>query len=192
MIKLKRLLPVLLLCIACPGMANAQSTTSKVLGRVVNHMRSTDLVGIWDYKGAAVAFESDSFLKKAGGAVAAASTEKNLDKQLEKLGIKEGSSSYEFTSDSTFTHTIGATKLRGKYSYNQDSGYITLRYMRLVPVKAQLKEKGKRIEMLFDSSEFLTLITFLGGHSGVKAVKAITSIANSYDGMLMGFELQKR
>lgn len=198
---LKKLLPVLALCFAfsvsqsqaqtLKNIAKTAGDASKVVGTITGHFKDIELEGTWVYQGAAVAFQSDNLLQKAGGAVAANSIENKLDEQLAKLGVTKGVSKYEFKENGKFTYTSGAKKLNGTYTYNQEEGTLTLKYLRLIPVKATLQGNSQKIEMLFDSSGFLSLVSFLGGISGNSIIKSITSIVNSYDGMLVGFELKK-
>ena len=48
---------------------------------------------------------------------------------------------------------------------------------------------GSAIE--FESDKLLKLITFLSSKSSNSTLKSIGSLANSYDGMMLGFSLQK-
>lgn len=152
---------------------------------------SFDMVGTWNYSGAAVAFKSDDLLKKAGGAVAAATAEKKLNEQLAKVGFTEGSSSFTFNADSTFTSTVGKRTLKGTYSYDQSSSTVTLKYAKLIGLNAKLSGSSSKMELLFDADKLLTLITFIGGKSSSGAIKTIATLAEGYDGMMLGMELTK-
>lgn len=163
-----------------------------ILKSTVSHFSSLDLQGTWQYTGTAVEFESDNLLKKAGGKVAASSVEKNIDSQLSKIGFEAGVTTFTFASDSTFTNTTGSKTLKGKYTYNSDTKYITLKYANHIPLKAKLSGSGDNISLLFEASSFLSLTTFIGSNSGISAVKSLTSVLNSYDGMMVGMELKKK
>lgn len=192
--KVKLLLPTLAICLSLAGgRADAQSLKDIVnaISDIAGGEKELNLEGTWVYSGAAVAFESDDLLKKAGGVVAASAAEKKLNEQFEKAGIRPGMSKYVFSADDTFIHTLNQKEMKGTYSYDQEEGYITLRYMRLLPMKARITGNSRKIEMLFDSNKLLSLISFVGGISGNSAIKGIASLAGSYDGMMTGFELQK-
>jgi len=157
----------------------------------INHLSSLDITGTWKYTGAAVEFESDNLLKKAGGKAASATLEKKVDSQLSKLGFETGVTTFTFSSDSTFTNTTGSKTLSGKYTYDNSTKYITLKYASHIPLKAKLSGSGSKISLLFEANGFLSFATFIGSHSGISVVKSLTSVLNSYDGMMVGMELQK-
>jgi len=162
-----------------------------VLKSTVNHLSSLDLTGTWQYTGSAVQFQSDNLLKKAGGKVATSSIEKQLNSQLDKLGFEPGVTTFTFNSDSTFVNTTGSRSMSGKYTYDSSTKYITLKYASHIPLKAKLSGSGDKVSLLFEASGFLSFATFIGSHSGISAVKSLTSILNSYDGMMIGMELKK-
>ena len=47
------------------------------------------------------------------------------------------------------------------------------------------------MELLFNSDKLLKLITFLSSKSSNTTLKTISSLADSYDGMMLGLELKK-
>ena len=75
---------------------------------VVTGKNTASVIGTWSFTGAALEFESDNLLQKAGGSVAATAVEKKLDGFLEKVGITAGEMSFTFEADSTF-----CTQIRG-------------------------------------------------------------------------------
>jgi len=157
----------------------------------INHFSSLDITGTWKYTGTAVEFKSDNLLKKAGGKAASASLEKKIDSQLSKLGFETGVTTFTFNSDSTFTNTTGSKTLSGKYTYESSTKYITLKYANHIPLKTKLSGSGSKISLLFEANSFLSFATFIGSHSGISVVKNLTSLLNSYDGMMVGMELKK-
>ncbi len=158
---------------------------------VLNSLKGFDFEGTWNYEGAAVEFKSNNLLKKAGGKVASSSIEKNLNSQLNKIGFEPGVTVYTFNADSTFTNTTGGRTIKGKYSYNSSTKNITLKYANHIPLKAKVSGSGSKMSLLFEANEFLSAVTFIGSHSGVSAIKGVTSILNSYDGMMVGLEFKK-
>lgn len=183
--------PVLMVCLLCGiGALKAQSVKG-VVKSAVNHFAGLDLVGTWDYKGVDVQFESDNLLKKAGGHVAAARAEKSIDEQLQKIGIKPGRSQFTFKEDGTFVNVSSGKKMKGKYDYNSETGVIKLSYLNHIPLKAKVTGNAAKMSFLFEADGFLSMVTFLGGKSGISVVKALTSIVRSYDGMLVGMEYEK-
>ena len=182
------------------GTSNVQAQSLKDLfnkdniEKVVNAVtgnKSIDMTGTWTYTGSSIEFKSDNFLKKAGGAAAASLAENKLDEQLAKIGIKDGQLSFTFNADSTFTSTIGKRSMQGTYSYDAATNQVQLKYLRLLNMNAKVNCTSNSMELLFNSDKLLKLITFLSSKSSNTTLKTISSLADSYDGMMLGLELKK-
>lgn len=190
---------VLITLLLVPTVNRAQSikdlfnkdNISKVVNAVTGHTETVDMTGTWRYTGSAIEFESENLLKKAGGAVAASAAEQKLDEQLAKVGIKEGQLSFTFNADSTFVSTLGKRKLNGTYSYDAGTQMLHLRYMKLIPMNAKVNYTTQQMDLLFEADKLLKLITFLSSKSSSATLKAISSLADSYDGMMLGYELKR-
>lgn len=177
--------------LACPS-AQAQSlkdllnrdNVEKLVGAVTG-VNLAEMTGTWVYTGAAVEFESDNLLAKAGGAVAANTLAGKLDEQLQKLGFREGALSF------TFQATLGGKPVKGTYTYDQTENRVTLKLARLVPLKATLKYTSAQMDLLFNFDRLLDLVQLLAGKSGSGTLETISSLAEGYDGLLMGFALRK-
>lgn len=162
----------------------------KVVNAVTGNT-AIDMTGTWNYAGSAIEFESDNLLQKAGGAAAASLAEDKLNEQLAKLGIKDGQLSFTFNADSTFTSTVGKRTMSGTYSYNTTDKTVQLKYFKLLNLNTKVNCTSSSMELLFNSDKLLKLITFISGKSNNTTLKAISSLADSYDGMMLGFELKK-
>ena len=190
---------VLITLLLVPTVNRAQSikdlfnkdNISKVVNAVTGHTETVDMTGTWRYTGSAIEFESENLLKKAGGTVAASASEQKLDEQLAKVGIKEGQLSFTFNADSTFVSTLGKRKLNGTYSYDAGTQMLHLRYMKLIPMNAKVNYTTQQMDLLFEADKLLKLITFLSSKSSSATLKAISSLADSYDGMMLGYELKR-
>ena len=189
---------VLITLLLVPTVNRAQSikdlfnkdNISKVVNAVTGHTETVDMTGTWRYTGSAIEFESENLLK-AGGTVAASAAEQKLDEQLAKVGIKEGQLSFTFNADSTFVSTLGKRKLNGTYSYDAGTQMLHLRYMKLIPMNAKVNYTTQQMDLLFEADKLLKLITFLSSKSSSATLKAISSLADSYDGMMLGYELKR-
>lgn len=159
---------------------------------VVTGKNTASMVGAWTFTGAALEFESDNLLQKAGGSVAATAVEKKLDGFLEKAGITAGEMSFSFAADSTFQTTIRGKELKGTYSYDAPSRKVQLKFSRLLNIKTTVNCTSEQMELLFPSDKILDLITFLSSKSSNATLKSISSLADSYDGMMLGFTLKKQ
>lgn len=197
----KNFLSVALLAICLLTATSSQAQTWKDLlnkdnlSKVVNALTGTpetiDMTGTWSYKSPAVEFESENLLMKAGGAAAASMAENKLDEQLCKIGIKDGQMSFTFNADSTFTSKVGKKTLKGTYSYDPSTKQVDLKYLRLINLHAKVNCNSNSLELLFNSDKLLKLMAFIGSKSSSTALKAVSSLADNYDGMMLGFELAK-
>lgn len=183
-----------------PGSSHAQSlkdlfskeNIEKVVNAVTGNSTAADMTGTWVYTGSALKFESDNLLQQAGGSVAASAVESKLNEQLSKIGIKEGEMSFTFNADSTFTAKVGKKNLSGTYSYNSTTQKYGLKFSYLLNVNTTIECTSSSMDMLFDSDKLLKLITFLASKSSNSTLKTISSLAESYDGMQVGFTLKKQ
>lgn len=164
---------------------------SKVVSAVTGKHAAIDMTGTWTYTGSAIEFESDNLLQKAGGAAAASVAETKLNEQLSKIGVKEGKMNFTFNPDSTFTSTFGKKTMKGTYSYDPSTDQVDLKYLRLLNLHAKVNCTDNSMELLFNSDKLLKLLVFLGSKSSSTTLKTIGSLADSYDGMMLGFELKK-
>ena len=160
---------------------------SKVVNAITGTTESIDMTGTWSY----VEFESDNLLMKAGGAAAATMAENKLNEQLSKIGIKDGQMSFTFNADSTFTSTVGKKTLKGTYSYNASTKQVDLKYLKLLNLHAKVNCSSSSLELLFNSDKLLKLMAFIGSKSSSTALKTVSSLAENYDGMMLGFQLSK-
>ncbi len=164
---------------------------SKVVNAVTGQTQAIDMTGTWSYEGSAVEFESENLLMQAGGVAAASVAENKLDEQLTKVGIKAGQMSFTFNADSTFTSKVGKRTMNGTYSYNAATKQVSLKYLKLVNLNAKVNCTAESMELLFNSDKLLKLLAFIGSKTNSTALKTVSSLADSYDGMMVGFELKK-
>lgn len=165
---------------------NIEKVVSAVTGKSTASMEGT-----WTYTGSAIEFESDNLLQKAGGTVAASAAESKLNEQLAKIGIKEGQMSFTFNADSTLTVKVGAKSIKGTYSYDASTQHTTLKLMKLIPLTAKVNCTSASMDLLFNSDKLLKLVALIASKSSNSTLNTIGSLANSYDGMMLGFALKK-
>lgn len=165
---------------------NIEKVVSTVTGQSTASMEGT-----WTYTGAAIEFESDNLLQQAGGSVAASTAESKMNEQLAKLGITEGKMSFTFNADSTFTAKVSKKNVSGTYSYDESTKMVNLKFSRLINFNAKVNCTSSSMDILFNSDKLLKLITTLTSKSSNSTLKTISSLAGSYDGMMVGFALKK-
>lgn len=129
---------------------NVEKVVSAVTGK-----NTVDMTGTWSYTGAAIEFESDNLLMKAGGAVAATTAEAKLNEQLSKVGIKPGQMSFTFNADSTFNAKLGTKTLNGTYMYNATEKHVTMKFVRLINMNCNdlLSDREKEILQLINKGK---------------------------------------
>ncbi|NDW11290.1 DUF4923 family protein [Bacteroides sp. 214] len=198
-----RLLFILCALIATTMNLQAQSWRDLLKGNnitetitdVVNTVTGTnkaDITGTWVYQGSSIEFKTDNLLEKAGGSVAASTLESKIDKQLSKVGIKQGITSFTFNADSTFNSTVNGKKLDGTYVYDASAGTIELTYSALVTISAQINASSSTLALLFNADKLLQLLTTYGSKSTNTTVQTIVALAGSYEGMSVGLEMKKK
>lgn len=163
----------------------------KVVNAVTNK-NDIEMTGTWKFAGSALEFESDNLLQKAGGSLAASTVEKKLDEQLEKIGIKAGELTFVFNADSTFTATVGSKPLNGNYSYDRTSQKVNLKFAKIIGLNAKVNCTSSSMDLLFNADKLLQLLTYLSSKSNNTTLKTIGSLAESYDGMLVGLGLERQ
>ena len=168
----------------------ATSLLSSLIGN--QKLTTSDLEGSWSYTGVDCVFESENLLKKAGGEVVATQLENQLDSKLQTIGIKPGSCSFTFTSSGTYTATIAGKTLSGNYTLDSDNSKIKLTYLAgLGKINASVAKTGNQLSILFPADKLLSLVSTIGSLTGNSTVSTLTSLVGSYDGLLVGLQMQK-
>lgn len=181
--------------------ANAGTTggAASALGSVLTSLlggssavTASDLQGTWTYRKADCVFETQNLLLKAGGEMAAAKIESQLESQLGKVGITPGACSFTFNSDGTYAATIGQYNLTGNYTLNTKSNTLTMTYLAGIGrISPKVVKTGASISLLFEGDKLLSMVQKVGKLSSNSTVSSLSSLINSYDGMLVGMQLSK-
>lgn len=180
----------------------SQTTTSTVgtalesfLGSVLSStttLKQSDLVGTWNYTGTDCVFETENLLMKAGGEVAAAKVESQINSALSKVGVSAGKCSFTFNSDNTYTAVVGGRTISGTYTLDAANKKVTMTYLNgLGTMTPQVAKAGNKLSLLFDADKLLKLLTTVSALSGNSSIQTVSSLLSSYDGMLIGLQLQK-
>ena len=181
--------------------ANAGTTggAASALGSVLTNLlggssavTASDLQGTWTYRKADCVFETQNLLLKAGGEMAAAKIESQLESQLGKVGITPGACSFTFNSDGTYVATIGQYNLTGNYTLNTKSNTLTMTYLAGIGrISPKVVKTGASISLLFEGDKLLSMVQKVGKLTSNSTVNSLSSLINSYDGMLVGMQLSK-
>lgn len=151
-----------------------------------------DLIGTWKYKGADCVFKTENLLMKAGGEVAATQVETKVNEYLTKFGLTGSQFEFTFNKDNTYTANIKGRALQGTYSYDAQSNKVTLTYLNgLGTISPQVAKNGNTISLLYEADALMNFLTKVSAASNNATISTLSNLLKSYDGMLIGWELQK-
>lgn len=156
-------------------------------------IKEAEVPGTYVYLKPAVEFESENALTSAGGVVAAETVEEKLAPMFAKVGIKEGLFTMTFAENGDVTLLIGSKTLKGKWIYDKEAEKVHL----------SLKEGGKdfatrmtvgheSVSILVKADGLLELVKTISENSSNSTIATIGTVAKSYDGMNMGFEMARQ
>ncbi|MDO5664285.1 MAG: DUF4923 family protein [Bacteroidia bacterium] len=156
-------------------------------------LSSKDLIGDWGYKGTACTFETENLLKKAGGTIVATQVKKSFNEYCTKIGISEDKSDFIFKPDSTYSAKLGLLKLSGKYRLDEEQKQVTMTYLRgLGSITAKVHRSGSGLKLMFNADGFLKMMKTLSIFTKNNSVEVLAAMADLYDGMLLGFDLEMK
>jgi hypothetical protein len=165
-----------------------------LLGTLLNSsttLKQSDLVGTWYFSGSDCIFESENLLMQAGGELAAGKIEKQLDSYLAKVGIKPGACSYAFSSDGTYTATLGNYQLAGEYTLDAKNKTLTMTYLNGVgSTTVHVVKSGNSVSLLYEADKLLAMMKKVPLLGKSNAVSSLSKLLESYDGLLVGMQLQ--
>ena len=195
---------MLLLCFTCCMAGKAQDWKS-ILSGVANAITDGkvdaavfSIEGTWRYAGPDCKFTSDNLLAKAGGEVASKKVEEKMSGILDKLGFSEGCT-YTFNADGTYSSTVKGRTTNGTYTYNAETNELQLKTRLGLKFNAVVSHNAlqpKKMGLLFKADKVMSLIQTIGGVLGSDSSNSVLNTANSllneYDGLQLGFALEKQ
>lgn len=144
----------------------------------------------WKYSKPGCAFTSENLLAKAGGEIAASKVEEKLSTYYNKFGFNSSNTQFAFTTDGNFSAQIDGKPWQGSYTFDEKTHAIQLKGL-LLSASGYATKTTNGISLLFDQKKLLNLIKMLSAFKGSSTLSAVGTIANSYDGMRVGFEMTK-
>ena len=144
----------------------------------------------WKYSKPGCAFTSENLLAKAGGEIAASKVEEKLSTYYNKFGFSSSNTQFTFTTDGNFSAQIDGKPWQGTYTFDEKTHAIHLKGL-LLSASGYATKTTNGISLLFDQKKLLNLIKMLSAFKGSSTLSAVGTIANSYDGMRVGFEMTK-
>ena len=132
-----------------------------LLGGVLGNstLAETDVNGTWNYQGIDCVFETENYLLKAGGEIAATKVEEKIDETLTKLGVKNGTLSFTFNQDKTFTINVKGRTVKGTYALDMEKKCVTLTYLNgVATITPVIVKSGKTLSLLYDADKFFNFL----------------------------------
>lgn len=173
------------------------STSGSIIGGLLNNVIGSgtfskeDLCAhTWKYSKPGCAFTSENLLAKAGGEIAASKVEEKLSTYYNKFGFSSSNTQFTFTTDGNFSAQIDGKPWQGSYTFDEKTHAIHLKGL-LLSASGYATKTTNGISLLFDQKKLLNLIKMLSTFKGSSTLSAVGTIANSYDGMRVGFEMTK-
>jgi hypothetical protein len=171
--------------ISGPGIANA---IKSVIG--LDKVKQQDLIGTWKYKGPGCAFMSENLLAKAGGEMAAVKIEEKMLPYYQQVNVSSSNTQITFKEDGTFSSKIVGTPFNGSYTFDEASQKITLKTL-FLSVNCYAKKELGGISILFEADKLLTVLQTMSAMSGNKDLQTIGDLSKKYDGVRVGFDMNK-
>ncbi len=152
-----------------------------------------DMAGEWTVDGSAVAFQSENFLKKAGGVAAATAAKEKLDPYFKKYGMTGGVFTIE--TDGTFSFQMKRMTVHGTVVKEKDGNFTfhftALGSLNIGSMTAYVQKTSQSLDIMFDASQLKSIMNIAAKFTGSKLASAAVSILNSYDGMCVGFRTHR-
>lgn len=187
-----------ILLVMCGVSANAgaqdlKSILSGVAKAVVGNKATTasSIIGTWTYSGPECQFESENLLAKAGGEMAAKEVEEKMIAVYNKVGMNN--IRYTFNEDGTYSYQMKKCTVTGSYVFDDAAKTITMTGKLGLKTVAYVTVTGNDMSMVFKADKLMSILkTITGAASKVNSTAAtINSVAEAYDGLMLGFELKK-
>lgn len=182
-----------------PSSSSSSSSTSSLLGDLLGtllgnsvKLSQSSLLGTWSYVSADCVFESENLLLSAGGEVAANKVETKMNEMLAKVGIGVGACTFTFNADNTYTAVLAGRTISGTYELNAEAKTITMTYLSgMATMTPHVVLAGSKLSLLYEADKLLTIINKVGSMTNNASIQTLSSLASSYDGLMIGVELKK-
>ena len=197
---------VVIMTIFSSNMANAQklgdlfgSGIGQTVGNLLEGVFSSsnitiaDMEGEWTSDGPAVCFQGEGFLKKAGGAAAAAAIESKLSTYYDKFGLTGA----VLTIDSVgnFTLQCKSIKLKGSITQKTDATPgvfefdFTILGKKIAGVTTYIQKTSTTMDVMFDVTKLKKLLSTVASTLNISTLNTISSLLDQYEGLCAGFHM---
>ena len=180
-----------ILLVMCGVSANAGAQDLKSILSGNKATTASSIIGTWTYSGPECQFESENLLAKAGGEMAAKEVEEKMIAVYNKVGMNN--IRYTFNEDGTYSYQMKKRTVTGSYVFDDAAKTITMTGKLGLKTVAYVTVTGNDMSMVFKADKLMSILkTITGAASKVNSTAAtINSVAEAYDGLMLGFELKK-
>ena len=161
---------------------------------IANETRRTNLTlqGDWKYNAPSVGVSGKNLLAGIAKPIAKGKLKKKLKNAYKKIGLDKARPQFVFNVDGTCSMKLMGASVKGTYNYNPTTEKITFKWHG-VPMNASLKRDGKKkLQLTFDADKLLSLMSLLGRFSDSSTIKALSTLLDNYEDVMVGFELKKQ
>ena len=179
------------------GLGGNSSGSGNVLTNIIegvftkSNLTLADLVGEYKAQGPAVTFKSDNLLQKAGGIAGAATIESKLNPYYEQYGLNNMTLTVDDAAN--FTMKVKSLSLKGTITKNESEGTFDFNFnvagIKLGKFTAYVEKSGKNLNLMFDASKLVTLISAIAKFTGNSMATTLASLLDSYDGACIGWKM---
>ena len=150
------------------------------------------LQGDWKYNAPSVGVSGKNLLAGIAKPIAKGKLKKKLKNAYKKIGLDKARPQFVFNEDGTCSMKLMGASVKGTYNYNPSTEKITFKWHG-VPMTANLKRDGKKkLQLTFDADKLLKLMSLLGRFSDSSTIKALSTLLDNYEDVMVGFELKKQ
>lgn len=204
--KTKGLKMAMMLCCFVLGTVSTQaqdlksilSGVAKAVGEKVSENVPFSVEGTWTYVGQDCQFTSDNLLAKAGGEVASKTVETKMQSVLDKLGFSDGCT-FVFAADSTYTSAVKGRTTKGTYTFDSSTKALTMKTsvgMNFTTTVVYNVTEPKKMSLLFNADKLMQLAQTVSSAASLKSssttLKRVSSLLSNYNGLQVGFQLEKQ
>ena len=158
-----------------------------------NATTQTSLVGTWNYVAADCQLKGDNILTNLGGEVATAEVEKKMSAIYTKAGLN--TLTFTFQSDNTCSYSVNGRVIKGTYEFDSEAKTVTIKGSLFgAKIKANVVILGNNMSFMFDADKILSVVkTITGAASKLNSsASTIDSLISQFNGLMVGFEMQKQ
>ena len=161
---------------------------------IANETRRINLTlqGDWKYNAPSVGVSGKNLLAGIAKPIAKGKLKKKLKNAYKIIGLDKARPQFVFNVDGTCSMKLMGASVKGTYNYNPTTEKITFKWHG-VPMNASLKRDGKKkLQLTFDADKLLNLMSLLGRFSDSSTIKALSTLLDNYEDVMVGFELKKQ